>query len=89
MIPSGETKFYRITAPDSPGTFVIPDNTSCMVIKNVGANAVQINFSEDDASDYWTIKVDAVTPVFSVLAGRTLNIDGVGGASTLEIIVWG
>ena len=89
MIPTGTVRTKRFSVPDPVSYFNVPDGVSFAVIKNVGANAMRFNFDDDDPGDYWTLEVNAQSPIMDVKSGQKFNTDGVGGATTIEVLLWG
>ncbi len=87
---SGMTRVFRISVPDIVNSFAIPLGITHVVIKNVGANDLRFNFDADGPNDYWTLKPEAVSPPIMVKGGdANINTDGVGGATTAEVLAWG
>lgn len=86
---------YRISVPDAESTITIPSigqasRIKKCVVKNVGVlNPMRISFSDDSPGNYWTLAPGAETPVFGGLrAGDVVITDGVGGATTMEVLIW-
>ena len=90
FVHSRISRCYRLVIPDPVNSFNIPNDVSNVILRNDGANDIKISFDDDATEDYFTLKAGATLPVdVSVLGGKTLNTDGIGGASILEIIAWG
>lgn len=89
MIP-GKIYSIRLSVPDDATTLQMPTDFRYFFIKNTSAlYDVRINFDDDDSSNYYTLKQGEVSPVVECGYGHNINLDGVGGAATLEFIVWG
>ena len=90
MIPTGKTRCYRFSTPDQVTSFNIPSDISWCILKNTSLTiSVKFNFDSDAAGDYYTLDPGEVSHAFCVYGGKTLNTDGVGGSSNLEVIAWG
>ena len=88
-IATGKISTKRVNVPDPVSDFTIPDGISWAILKNVGANSIRFNFDDDAENDYWTLKLNELTPIIPVQAGQKFNTDGIGGPSTLEILMGG
>jgi hypothetical protein len=86
---SSKNRCYRISVPDQANSIAIPSDIASCLIRNAGLVDVRINFNDDAESDYYTLKVGADPIKVDVYGGKTLNTDGVGGSSMIEIITWG
>jgi len=86
---TNKTKIFRLVIPDAANSFVVSDGVVWVIMANVGANDLKFNFDEDGATNYYTLKAGKETQPFRVKSGRTMNTDGVGGATTIELITWG
>jgi len=79
----------RLNVPDPVSDFTIPDGICCAIIKNVGANDMRFNFDGDFETHYFTIGVGKSSPKLNVNPDRKFYTDGIGGATTIEVLLWG
>lgn len=89
-ILSHSARCLRISVPDVANSFQLPDDARFVIFRNAGTNDLTINFEDDSATDFWTLKPGEETPApLLVKGGTTVNTDGIGGNSLLEVILWG
>ena len=89
MIKTNVIEVKRLAIPDPISTFDIPDKVSAAVIKNVGTKDMKFNFDGDFDTHYWTLKIGEQTPVMEINPSRTFHTDGIGGSTTIEVLMWG
>jgi len=75
----------RITVPDEATAYQVPSDVNEVVFKCVGVNKIKLWFEGDTASNYYTFDVDEAK-AFKIIPGSTVYLDGVGGASAVEVI---
>lgn len=90
---------FRVTIPDLASTVTIPTLGNPLVpkkiaIRNVGsglfANAFRFNFPGDASNQYVELAAGAAYPfiIGGILGGEVMNVDGVGGSATAEVLIW-
>ena len=90
MVYNGVSRVYELSIPDPVNSFVIPSDIAYAVLHNSGAVDLNFNFDDDGATDVFTLKSGIILPMpISVWGGKTINTDGIGGATKLQLITWG
>jgi len=89
MIIVGRTRTIRLTVPDDATTLQLPDDVGWFFCQNVGANDCKLQFEEDGVDDYFLLKPNTKTNTINTIGGKVLELDGVGGATVVEFILWG
>ena len=70
-------------------THTVVGDMDWVILRNDGTNNIKVNFKTDDmTSNYWTIEPQEKTPPIGIFQDVDINYQSVGGASTLEMILW-
>lgn len=89
-VSTGRARCLRFTVPDEITSITLPSDAKYFMIRNSGDSiGIRFNFDDDDENDYFTLRPFDRSPVINVLGTKTLNLDGLSGSSSVEIITWG